>query len=80
MNTDALATKPLVVIASEPMDDHPDWRLMEPGEVYNKSGRVIVIMISTSIRGWRWKYRWTICTGRAYSIARVFSAPTLFAM
>jgi predicted glutamine amidotransferase len=28
-----LATHPAVAIASERMDDHPDWRLMEPGEL-----------------------------------------------
>lgn len=28
-----LTEHPSVVVASEPMDDHPDWRLMEPGEL-----------------------------------------------
>ncbi|MEV6809572.1 MULTISPECIES: class II glutamine amidotransferase [unclassified Streptomyces] len=28
-----LAGLPAVVVASERMDDHPDWRLMEPGEL-----------------------------------------------
>lgn len=28
-----LVERPSVVIASEPMDDHPDWRLMESGEL-----------------------------------------------
>jgi predicted glutamine amidotransferase len=35
MTVDAgdLAGRPSVVIASEPMDDHPDWRLMKSGEL-----------------------------------------------
>ncbi|MFE9401657.1 class II glutamine amidotransferase [Streptomyces sp. NPDC006530] len=28
-----LADAPATVVASEPMDEHPDWRLMEPGEL-----------------------------------------------
>lgn len=28
-----LAEHPAVIVASEPMDDHPDWRLMESGEL-----------------------------------------------
>ncbi|MFH9401033.1 class II glutamine amidotransferase [Streptomyces sp. NPDC017638] len=28
-----LADRPAVIVASERMDDHPDWRLMEPGEL-----------------------------------------------
>ncbi|MFG2143144.1 class II glutamine amidotransferase [Streptomyces sp. NPDC048696] len=30
-----LAEAPAVVIASERMDDHPDWRLLEPGELFH---------------------------------------------
>ncbi|MGW1591442.1 class II glutamine amidotransferase [Streptomyces sp. NPDC002386] len=29
----ALAEHPAVIVASERMDDHPDWRLLEPGEL-----------------------------------------------
>ncbi len=28
-----LADRPAVVIASEPLDDHPDWRLLASGEL-----------------------------------------------
>src|SRR5690606_35569877 len=30
---DHLADHPAGMVASEPMDDHPDWRLMESGEL-----------------------------------------------
>lgn len=33
IGSEHLAVHPAVVVASEPMDDHPDWRLMEPGEL-----------------------------------------------
>lgn len=33
IHSDRLAHAPAVVIASERMDDNPDWRLMEPGEL-----------------------------------------------
>ncbi len=33
VSSDHLAEHPAVIIASEPMDDHPDWRLMESGEL-----------------------------------------------
>jgi glutamine amidotransferase len=33
VRAEMLAAHPSVVIASEPMDDHPDWRLMESGEL-----------------------------------------------
>lgn len=33
VGSERLAEHPSVVVASEPMDDHPDWRLMESGEL-----------------------------------------------
>lgn len=33
VTAERLAHHPSVVVASEPMDDHPGWRLMEPGEL-----------------------------------------------
>jgi predicted glutamine amidotransferase len=33
VHSDHLADHPSVVLASEPLDDHPDWRLLEPGEL-----------------------------------------------
>jgi predicted glutamine amidotransferase len=33
VRSDDLAACDSVVIASEPMDEHPDWRLVEPGEL-----------------------------------------------
>lgn len=33
IDADDLVDRPAVVVASEPMDDHPDWRLMESGEL-----------------------------------------------
>lgn len=33
ITSDTLAQLPCVVVASEPMDNHPDWRLMNPGEL-----------------------------------------------
>ncbi|MFD9793497.1 class II glutamine amidotransferase [Streptomyces sp. NPDC059070] len=33
MHSAHLARHPAVVVASEPMDDNPDWELMEPGEL-----------------------------------------------
>jgi predicted glutamine amidotransferase len=33
VRSDDLATCDAVVVASEPMDEHPDWRLLEPGEL-----------------------------------------------
>lgn len=35
--SDQLASAPCVVVASEPMDDDPGWRLMEPGELVQVS-------------------------------------------
>lgn len=33
VHSDDLVDNPSVVIASERMDEHPAWRLMEPGEL-----------------------------------------------
>jgi glutamine amidotransferase len=33
VHSDELADCPSVVVASEPMDDHPDWRALAPGEL-----------------------------------------------
>ena len=33
VRSDHLAEHPSVVLASEPLDDHPDWRLLESGEL-----------------------------------------------
>jgi predicted glutamine amidotransferase len=33
VRSDDLAVCDAVVVASEPMDEHPDWRLLEPGEL-----------------------------------------------
>ncbi len=33
VRSDHLADHPSVVLASEPLDDHPDWRLLDPGEL-----------------------------------------------
>lgn len=45
-HSDHLADTPSVVVASEPMDDDPRWRLLHPGELLhidadlNISGRI----------------------------------------
>ena len=33
VHSEEISEKPAVVVASEPMDDHPDWRALEPGEL-----------------------------------------------
>lgn len=33
VHSPGLGDRPAVVVASEPMDEHPHWRLMEPGEL-----------------------------------------------
>jgi len=33
VHSDHLADHPAVVVASEPLDDNPEWRLLEPGEL-----------------------------------------------
>jgi len=33
VRSDDLAACDAVVFASEPMDEHPDWRLLDPGEL-----------------------------------------------
>jgi predicted glutamine amidotransferase len=37
-----LAAHPSVVVASEPLDDSPDWRLLEPGELVHVSSDLTV--------------------------------------
>ena len=33
VHSEEVSDKPAVVVASEPMDDHPDWRALEAGEL-----------------------------------------------
>jgi predicted glutamine amidotransferase len=35
-----LATHPSILVASEPLDEHPDWRLLDPGELLHVDGRL----------------------------------------
>jgi glutamine amidotransferase len=42
ISSNRLAEHPSVIIASEPMDDHPDWRLMESGELLHVAGDLSV--------------------------------------
>ena len=43
-----LAGRPAVVVASEPLDDHPDWRLLDSGELIHVSPDLTVV--STVVR------------------------------
>lgn len=42
MHSQALADRASVVFASEPMDDDPGWRLLEPGELVHVDGELDV--------------------------------------
>jgi glutamine amidotransferase len=42
VRSDDLATSPAVVIASEPMDDDPGWRLLASGELLHVDGDLTV--------------------------------------
>ncbi|MFF9315457.1 class II glutamine amidotransferase [Streptomyces sp. NPDC014748] len=48
VHSETLADRPAVVVASERMDDHPGWRLLEPGELLHvgpgpkAGGRVVL--------------------------------------
>jgi predicted glutamine amidotransferase len=43
VESDHLRDRPSVVVASEPMDDDPDWRLLEPGELLHVTPELDVI-------------------------------------
>jgi predicted glutamine amidotransferase len=42
VHSEHLARHPSVLFASEPLDEHPDWRLLDPGELVHVSGDLAV--------------------------------------
>lgn len=42
VHAEPLARHPSVVVASEPLDEHPGWRLLEPGELLHVGGNLRV--------------------------------------
>jgi predicted glutamine amidotransferase len=42
VHSDHLSRHPAVLLASEPLDEHPDWRLLDVGELLQVSGDLTV--------------------------------------